>query len=54
MLVTVEEGVAGGFGSLVMQHLAWRGLLDRGLKFRPTTPPDRREAHRKLTLASTS
>ncbi len=41
VLVTVEEGAAGGFGSLVMQHLAWRGLLDRGLKFRPMTLPDR-------------
>ena len=35
VLVTVEEGAAGGFGSMVMQHLAWRGLLDGGLKFGP-------------------
>src|SRR6266545_5186214 len=41
VLVTVEEGAAGGFGSLVMQHLAWRGLLDKGLKVRPMTLPDR-------------
>jgi len=41
VLVTVEEGAAGGFGSLVMQHLAWRGMLDGGLKFRPMTLPDR-------------
>jgi 1-deoxy-D-xylulose-5-phosphate synthase len=41
VLVTVEEGSAGGFGSLVMQHLAWRGLLDGGLKIRPMTLPDR-------------
>jgi 1-deoxy-D-xylulose-5-phosphate synthase len=41
VLVTVEEGAAGGFGSLVMQHLAWRGLLDNGPKFRPMTLPDR-------------
>ena len=41
MLVTVEEGAAGGFGSLVMQHLAWRGLLDGRLKVRPMTLPDR-------------
>jgi len=41
VLLTIEEGVAGGFGSLVMQHLAWRGLLDNGLKFRPMTLPDR-------------
>ena len=41
VLITVEEGAAGGFGSLVMQHLAWRGLLDKGLKVRPMTLPDR-------------
>ena len=34
-------GAAGGFGSLVMQHLAWRGLLDGRLKVRPMTLPDR-------------
>ena len=28
-----------------MQHLAWRGLLDRGLKFRPMTLPDRLIEH---------
>jgi len=41
VLVTVEEGAAGGFGSMVMQHLAWRGLLDGRLKIRPMTLPDR-------------
>src|SRR5262245_21869003 len=41
VLLTVEEGAAGGFGSMVMQHLAWRGLLDGGLKFRPMALPDR-------------
>ncbi|SEP50707.1 1-deoxy-D-xylulose-5-phosphate synthase [Rhodospirillales bacterium URHD0017] len=41
VLVTVEEGAAGGFGSMVMQHLAWRGLLDGRLKVRPMTLPDR-------------
>jgi 1-deoxy-D-xylulose-5-phosphate synthase len=41
VLVTVEEGAAGGFGSMVMQHLAWRGLLDGHLKLRPMTLPDR-------------
>ena len=40
MLVTVEEGAAGGFGAAVMHHLAWAGLLE-GLKFRPMTLPDR-------------
>ncbi len=40
VLITVEEA-SGGFGSAVMQHLAWAGLLDGGLKFRPLTLPDR-------------
>ncbi len=41
VLVTVEEGSQGGFGAAVMHHLAWKGLLDHGLKFRPMTLPDR-------------
>ena len=41
VLLTVEEGSSGGFGSMVMQHLAWRGLLDHGLKVRPMCLPDR-------------
>jgi 1-deoxy-D-xylulose-5-phosphate synthase len=40
-LLTVEEGSVGGFGSLVAQHLAWAGLLDQGLRFRPMVLPDR-------------
>jgi len=31
----------GRFGSLVLHHLAARGLLDRGLKIRPLALPDR-------------
>ncbi|WP_270934216.1 1-deoxy-D-xylulose-5-phosphate synthase [Falsiroseomonas oryzae] len=41
VLITIEEGSVGGFGSLVAQHLAWSGLLDTGLKFRPMCLPDR-------------
>jgi 1-deoxy-D-xylulose-5-phosphate synthase len=41
VLITIEEGSVGGFGGLVAQHLAWQGLLDGGLKFRPMTLPDR-------------
>ena len=41
VLVTIEEGAVGGFGSAVMQHLAWKGLLDHGLKVRPMVLPDR-------------
>jgi 1-deoxy-D-xylulose-5-phosphate synthase len=40
VLITIEEGAAGGFGSHVMQFLAWEGLLDKGLKVRPMTLPD--------------
>jgi 1-deoxy-D-xylulose-5-phosphate synthase len=41
MLVTIEEGAAGGFGAAVMQFLSWEGLLDSGLIFRAMTLPDR-------------
>ena len=40
VLVTVEEGSIGGFGSHVLQFLAERGLLDRGLKVRSMVLPD--------------
>jgi len=39
-LVTVEEGAVGGFGAFVLQFLAARGALDRGLKVRTLTLPD--------------
>jgi 1-deoxy-D-xylulose-5-phosphate synthase len=40
VLVTVEEGSIGGFGSQVLQLLATSGLLDGGLKIRPMVLPD--------------
>jgi 1-deoxy-D-xylulose-5-phosphate synthase len=40
VLITVEEGAVGGFGSFVLQHLAGEGLLDRGLKVRQMVLPD--------------
>jgi 1-deoxy-D-xylulose-5-phosphate synthase len=40
VLVTVEEGSAGGFGSHVLHALAEAGLLDRGLKVRTMVLPD--------------
>ena len=40
VLITIEEGSVGGYGSFVAHHLAWRGLLDGGLKFRPMCMPD--------------
>jgi 1-deoxy-D-xylulose-5-phosphate synthase len=41
VLVTVEEGSVGGFGSFVLHALATAGLLDHGLKIRPMVLPDR-------------
>jgi 1-deoxy-D-xylulose-5-phosphate synthase len=41
VLITLEEGASGGFGSAVLKALADRGLLDRGLKVRTLTLPDR-------------
>lgn len=41
VLITVEEGSVGGFGSYVLQLLAERGALDRGgLKVRTMVLPD--------------
>jgi 1-deoxy-D-xylulose-5-phosphate synthase len=40
VLVTVEEGSVGGFGSHVLHYLAENGLLDRGLKVRSKVMPD--------------
>jgi 1-deoxy-D-xylulose-5-phosphate synthase len=40
VLITIEEGAMGGFGSFVLEHLAKVGALDKGLKIRPMTLPD--------------
>ena len=40
VLITIEEGSIGGFGSHVMQFLSDRGIFDRGLKFRSMILPD--------------
>ncbi|MBL4739736.1 MAG: 1-deoxy-D-xylulose-5-phosphate synthase [Sneathiella sp.] len=40
LLITVEEGSVGGFGSHVMQYLSMSGLLDNGLKIRPICMAD--------------
>ena len=39
-LITIEEGVVGGFGSHVAQLLADEGVFDNGLKFRSMVLPD--------------
>jgi 1-deoxy-D-xylulose-5-phosphate synthase len=41
VVLTIEEGSLCGFGALVLHHLAARGLLDRGLRIRTLTLPDR-------------
>ena len=41
VLITIEDGSAGGFGAAVGHHLAWSGAVDRGIRFRPMTLPDR-------------
>ena len=40
VLVSIEEGSIGGFGSHVMQFLSNRGVFDKGLKFRSMILPD--------------
>jgi 1-deoxy-D-xylulose-5-phosphate synthase len=40
VLITIEEGSIGGFGSFVLHALASDGLLDHGLKVRPMVLPD--------------
>ena len=40
VLITIEEGSVGGFGSHVMQMLSERGIFDKGLKMRSMTLPD--------------
>jgi 1-deoxy-D-xylulose-5-phosphate synthase len=55
VLITIEEGSIGGFGTAVLHHLAWKGLLDNGLKVRPMVLPDVYMDHdsqaRQLTIA---
>jgi 1-deoxy-D-xylulose-5-phosphate synthase len=47
VLITVEEGAVGGFGAFVLQGLAERGALDRGLKIRTLVLPDIFQDHDK-------
>jgi len=41
VVITIEEGAIGGFGSFVLHHLAMTGQLDHGLKIRSMVLPDR-------------
>ncbi len=47
VLITIEEGAVGGFGSHVLQYLTMHGFLDRGLKVRSLGLPDRFIDHDK-------
>ncbi len=40
VVISIEEGAIGGFGSHVMQLLSDRGVFDKGLKFRSMIFPD--------------
>ena len=40
VMITVEEGSIGGFGSHVENLLSEKGIFDKGLKFRSMTLPD--------------
>ncbi len=40
VIISIEEGSVGGFGSHVMQLLSERGIFDKGLKFRSMILPD--------------
>jgi 1-deoxy-D-xylulose-5-phosphate synthase len=45
LLITIEEGAVGGFGSHVLSLLAEAGALERGLKARTLTLPDLFQDH---------
>jgi len=47
LLITVEEGAAGGFGAHVLTLLSDAGALESGLKVRTMTLPDKFQDHDK-------
>ena len=47
VLITIEEGAAGGFSAHVINFLAHAGLLENGLGMRPMILPDRFIEHGK-------
>ncbi len=47
VIITIEEGSKGGFGAHVLHYLSEEGHLDKGLKIRNLTLPDRFLAHDK-------
>jgi 1-deoxy-D-xylulose-5-phosphate synthase len=47
LLITIEEGAAGGFGAHVLTLLSDTGALEHGLKVRTMTLPDKFQDHDK-------
>lgn len=47
VLIVVEEGAVGGFGSHVLDYLSNAGLMDQGVKVRTLAMPDRFIEHDK-------
>jgi 1-deoxy-D-xylulose-5-phosphate synthase len=47
LLITIEEGAAGGFGAHVLTLLSEAGALENGLKVRTMTLPDKFQDHDK-------
>ena len=47
LLITIEEGAAGGFGAHVLTLLSDAGALEHGLKVRVMTLPDKFQDHDK-------
>ncbi|MEM8689520.1 MAG: 1-deoxy-D-xylulose-5-phosphate synthase [Pseudomonadota bacterium] len=45
VLITIEEGAIGGFGSHVLNYLAKNNMLDSGARVRPMAFPDQFVAH---------
>ena len=52
LMITVEEGSIGGFGSHVKNLLAEKGVFDKGLKFRSMTSLDELNKTTKKCLES--
>ena len=50
IIITIEEGSIGGFGSHISQFLTEKNLLDNNLKFRSMILPDRFIDHNKPDL----
>ncbi len=44
-IITIEEGSRGGFGSYVLEFLSSNGHMDKGLKVRTMTLPDKFQDH---------